>query len=318
MRKAKNWNQACPNKNCKCYGQLDQGNITAQSTYMTQSGKRRVFYCSSCQTSFSETRDTVFFDLRTPEDKVIMALKMILVKVGLSDISFVLNVTEQTLLNWLDRAAKKAEQINAFLLKDLPVTEVQLDEMWSYVKRKISDTAADNNESTDDTQDGRQWVWVSYAPQFRLILAMVVGPRTFETALTLIKMTAGIVVGVPCFFSDGFSCYYKALVACYHQIQIFPRTGKQGRPKEPVKEPDPQLVYGQVVKQKKNGKLVKITYRVRCGAQRLTQLGLKIGTSLLERLNLTLRQALSPLIRKTLGFSKKRANLRKQIVFFQA
>ncbi|PXF59293.1 MAG: hypothetical protein C4B58_04050 [Deltaproteobacteria bacterium] len=45
---------------------------------------------------------------------------------------------------------------------------------------------------------------------------MVAGPRTFETALTLIQMTARIVLGIPCFFSDGFSSrlwpffdYYK-------------------------------------------------------------------------------------------------------------
>ncbi len=49
--------------------------------------------------------------------------------------------------------------------------------------------------------------------------------------------------------------------------------------------------------------------------------GIKIyGTdyNLLERLNLTIRQSLSPLVRKTLGFSKKRENLRKQTIFFQA
>jgi hypothetical protein len=51
---------------------------------MTQSGKRRIFHCSACKRPFSETRDTVFFDLRTPEEKVIMALKMLLVKVVVS------------------------------------------------------------------------------------------------------------------------------------------------------------------------------------------------------------------------------------------
>jgi hypothetical protein len=33
-----------------------------------------------------------FFDLRTPRHKVMMALKIILMKIGLSDISFVLDV----------------------------------------------------------------------------------------------------------------------------------------------------------------------------------------------------------------------------------
>jgi len=54
-----------------------------------------------------------------------------------------------------------------------------------------------------------------------------------------------------------------------------------------------------------------------CGAERLAQLGLKIGTSFLERLNLTIRQSLAPLKRKTLGYSKTRENLKKQVIFFQ-
>ncbi len=64
-----------------------------------------------------------------------MALRMILVRVSLSNIAFVLGVKEETGLEWLERAARKAEEINTGLLKDLPVTEVLLDELWSVVKR---------------------------------------------------------------------------------------------------------------------------------------------------------------------------------------
>jgi IS1 family transposase len=284
---------------------------------MTQSGKRRIFECTVCKEKFSEVRDTVFFDLRTPEEKVMMALKMVLVRVSLSGIAFVLGVTEETVLRWLDRAYQKSQEINKVLLKELPVTEVQLDEMWSFVKRKISEQATNEAESPQDAEDGRQWIWVSYAPQFRLILAAVAGPRTYETALLLIQITAMVVVGVPCFFSDGFSCYLQALIECYHTITTFPKTGKRGRPKGPVKEPNPDLVYGQVIKERKQGRIANITYRVKCGAERLANLGLKISTTLLERVNLTIRQSLAPLARKTLGFSKKKDNLQKQITFFQ-
>jgi len=318
MRKAKNWNQPCPNTDCKLFAQINKGNISSISTYMTQSGKRRIFKCSECDISFSETRDTVFHDLRTPEEIVMMALKMILVKVSLSGISFVLNIKEETILMWLDRASQKASQINETLLKELLVTEVQLDEMWSFVRRKISEKSSQQKESPQEAEDGRQWIWVSYAPEFRLILATVVGPRTYESALVLIQMTAVAVVGIPCFFSDGFSCYLKALVDCYHRIKTFPKTGRKGRPKNPIKEPHPDLVYGQVVKEKNQGKLVSITHRIKCGAERFAKLGLNIGTSLLERLNLTIRESLAPLGRKTLSFSKERENLRKHMIFFQA
>src|SRR6267143_4381147 len=128
MRKPKDWGQPCPNTECPHYSRMKQGNVSAIATYLTQSGKRRIFRCHTCETPFAETRETVFFDLRTAEDKVMMALKMLLVRVDLAGISFVLGVTEETVLAWLRRAAHQAETINHHRLTPPPLTQVQLDE----------------------------------------------------------------------------------------------------------------------------------------------------------------------------------------------
>jgi hypothetical protein len=154
---------------------MNRGTMSAISTYLTQSGTRRIFRCNACEVTFAETRETVFFDLRTPEEKVMMALKMLLVKVGLSDMGFVLGVTEETVLVWLERAAHQAHEMNAHLLRDLPVTAVQRDERWSFIKRKHAQQAEAEGESSDLSEDGRQWVWISFAPPYRLILAAFVG-----------------------------------------------------------------------------------------------------------------------------------------------
>jgi hypothetical protein len=98
-------------------------------------------------------------------------------------------------------------------------------------------------------------------------------------------------VGVPCCFSDGFSCDLSALIEVSHSWKTFPRTGQPGRPKQPIKAPHPDVVYGQVVKKQRQGRLQELVYRVCCGPQRLQALGLSISTSLLARLNLTLRHA---------------------------
>ena len=93
MRTPRDWSQACPNPACAHYSRRQCGNVSAIATYLTQSGKRRIFRCHTCETHFSETRETVFFDLRTSEEKVMMALKMLLVRVDLAGIGFVLGVT---------------------------------------------------------------------------------------------------------------------------------------------------------------------------------------------------------------------------------
>ena len=318
MRKPKDWGQPCPNPECTHYRRLRQGNVSAIATYLTQSGKRRIFCCHTCATRFSETRETVFFDLRTPEEKVMMALKMLLVRVDLAGIGFVLGVTEETVLAWLRRAAHQAEAINRHLLHNLPVTQVQLDEMWNFIGRKHAQETDEAGESLPNGEDGRQWVWVSFAPEFRLMIAAIVGPRTLDTAKEVVAVTKARVAGIPVFFSDGFTCYLAALIAAFHVVTTFARTGKRGRPRKPVCEPHPELVYGQLVKQKKQGKLLTLSTRVVLGAERLAQLGFTISTALVERVNLTLRQALAPLARKTSSFCKDRERLRQRVVFFQA
>jgi IS1 family transposase/transposase-like protein len=318
MRKPKDWGQPCPHPECTHYRRLQQGNVSAIATYLTQSGKRRIFCCHTCATRFSETRETVFFDLRTPAEKVMMALKMLLVRVDLAGIGFVLGVTEATVLAWLRRAAHQAEAINCHLLRNLPVTQVQLDEMWNFIGRKHAQEMDEAGESLPNGEDGRQWVWVSFAPEFRLMIAAIVGPRTLDTAKEVVAVTKARVAGIPAFFSDGFTWYLAALIAAFHVVTTFARTGKRGRPRKPVCEPHPDLVYGQLVKQKKQGKLLTLSTRGVLGAERLAQRGFTISTALVERVHLTLRQALAPLARKTSSFCKDRERLRQRVVFFQA
>jgi transposase-like protein/IS1 family transposase len=318
MRPAKDWGQVCPDPDCHQHTAPEPGMIISIATYQTRSGKRRIFYCKDCKRTFSETRDTVFFDLRTPEERVMLCLRLLVAGVEVSQIAQALEVTEESVLRWLRRAAQKAEQINEHLLKDVRVTQVQLDEMWNFIARKHSEEASSDKESPPESTDGRQWVWISYAPEFRLMLAVLVGPRSAQSALRLIQMTAAIVLGVPCFFSDGFSCYLPALIACYHTLKVFPRTGKPGRPKDPVKEAHPDLVYAQVIKDKQKGRLKSLTERVVCGSERLSALGYRISTSLIERLNLTLRRALAPLARKSLAFCKQQEQMHRRVVFYQA
>jgi IS1 family transposase len=269
-----------------------------------------------CGESFSETRDTLFFDLRMEEERVIMALKMLLVRCELTAISFVLGITEETTLEWLNRAAAKAEEINQHLLREVQVTHVQLDEMWNFIRRKASGAAVAEVESPSHAEDGRQWVWLSFSPEYRLILAAVVGPRVFETALLLIQITACIVCGIPVFFSDGFSCYKEALLSVYGQLKEFERTGNRGRPRQPVMEPAPELVYAQLIKEKEKGRLKGLKEKVIFGAQKLITSGLNISTSLIERVNQTFRHALAPLVRKSRSFYKQREQMKKRVTFW--
>ena len=76
------------------------GNVRALATSQTQSGRRRIFACTRCGAQCSETRQTVFFALRTPAEQVIIVLKLLLGQVEWTSLSVALGVTEETILAW--------------------------------------------------------------------------------------------------------------------------------------------------------------------------------------------------------------------------
>ena len=197
-----------------------------------------------------------------------MALKMLLVRVDLAGIGFVLGVTEETVLAWLKRAAHQAEAINHHLLQHLPVTQATRRDVELYRAQARSETD-EAGESLPEGQDGRQWIWVSFAPEFRLMIAAVVGPRRSIRPRRR-GGNQGPGGGDPRVLQRRFTCYLAALIAAFHVVMTFAPTGKRGRPRKPVCAPHPDLIYGQLVKQKKHGKLLTLSTRVVLGAERLT------------------------------------------------
>ncbi len=100
LRNPRDWGQPGPNPECPQYSLLNRGKVKALSTSLPRSGKRRICQCTRGETSFSETRDPVFCDLRPPEEQVLRALKLRWVKGDLAGISCVRGVTEETPLEW--------------------------------------------------------------------------------------------------------------------------------------------------------------------------------------------------------------------------
>lgn len=99
----------------------------------------------------------------------------------------------------------------------------------------------------------------------------------------------------------------------YNNIKEFYKTGKRGRPKNSIKEIDPEIDYAVVHKTRENGKIIKVERKIIFGNEkrineRLNKTPSKtINTSYIERSNLTLRQNDSNLQRKTLKFAKEMA-----------
>lgn len=160
---------------------------------------------------------------------------------------------------------------------------------------------------------------MSYAPEYRLILSIVIGHRTQEFSDQLIRETiALLMVGVlPIFVSDGLETYGVSLLAMFHIIKTFENSGERGRPRKPIPIPLPELKYAQYVKERENNRVVSVSKRIIYGdSSDIPEEA--ISTSKIERQNLNLRNENRRLTRKTIAFSKNDTDLKYQMIFYKA
>lgn len=97
------------------------------------------------------------------------------------------------------------------------------------------------------------------ASEHRLILAVVVGPCSEQSANQLIYRTEHVLCGeMPLFVNDELDSYGAALLERYQVHVSYPPTGKRGRPRSPGKQAAPDLRYAQVVRKREKGRLVPV------------------------------------------------------------
>ncbi|MBM4289281.1 MAG: hypothetical protein FJ135_14265 [Deltaproteobacteria bacterium] len=128
--------EACPNSECPLYGKKSQGNIVSNGTYQRKGEvTARRFLCRACGHSFCSRAGTIFYDLRSPEERVLMALNLLVKGMPLRGVAEVLGVKLDTVRYWLRVAAEQSEKLDAVLMKELNVSQVELDALWTFVKK---------------------------------------------------------------------------------------------------------------------------------------------------------------------------------------
>lgn len=308
----------CPGEECSCYGIFGPDpahDIVGRGTYTTVHGeKRQMFECKVCGESFSETAGTPFFGLKTPTHTVCTALKELSEGLGVRAVARIHGVKPDTVLEWIKKAGQHCERVSEYMIRELKLTQVQLDEMWTFVHKKQRQLSEE--EKVHHSEWGDNWIWIAFDPVRKLIVALVVGNRTEEEAMGLLsRLRARLAEGpLPLFTSDSLLHYAKAILHTFG-VWIRPqRKGNRGRFPKPRPVPSEDLHYGTVHEERKKGHIVSVTTRVVYGCMKdimacLEPLGQKINTAYVERVNLTLRHLVSRLHRKTLCFSKKREYL---------
>jgi IS1 family transposase len=279
----------------------------------------QLLLCKVCRRSFCERRGTVFFGCKTAPEKICQALAALAEGLSLRATARVFGVDKDTVCAWLKKAAAHSEQVSDYLMRNLDVPEVQLDELWTFVQKKEQNLSAWEKLHTEY---GDTWVWIAFDPLYKLILAHVEGDREEAEAEALLqKVKSRLGSGLlPLFTSDGWRHYATALLKVFGRRVQPARRGNRGRFPKPLWVAVPGLVYGMVKKLRVGRWVVGVTQRVIYGTwgqvwARLSAVSQSRGlnTAFVERMNLTLRHSNRRLARKTPAFSKKREWLHYQL-----
>ena len=74
--------------------------------------------------------------LKTPAEEIARALLVVLRRGSLRAAEEITGHKYETIGQWLRRAGRHAEALTAVLVHDLHLTEVEVDEFWSFVRKK--------------------------------------------------------------------------------------------------------------------------------------------------------------------------------------
>jgi len=128
-------NAFCQNKDCKNYGLRNHGNVTFRGKYGKDKTKD-LLYCRTCGKRFASTRATAFFGLHLSDEKIEQIIHHAAEGVGVRPTARLLGINKDTVNRVILRAGEHCELVLSSLLQSLKLKETQLDELWSFVKKR--------------------------------------------------------------------------------------------------------------------------------------------------------------------------------------
>lgn len=282
----------CPNMDCPARGQKGKGNLHVHSQ------KEKRWICAVCQKTFTTSKGTIFYRLRTDPQIVMWVIILLAYGCPVQAIVKAFGLDERTVRDWHERAGAHCKQVHEQLVENSQqdLAQVQADE----IKVKA--------------QQGTYWMALAMAVSTRLWLGGVVSRkrdlvliRALADKVRAIALCRPLVLAV-----DGLASYVTAFRLAFRSK--LPRWGGEiGRCKL---VPWPNIAIVQVVKQRVEGVLT-VDRRIVQGAKEMivhliqaTQKGKGvINTAYIERLNATFRQRLNNLARRTRTLARRSETL---------
>ena len=268
----------CPNWTCPASGHAGQGNIGIHSR------KDKRFICTQCHKTFTATKGTVFYRLRTSVEVVTIVVTLLAHGCPLQAIVAAFGFDERTVAAWWARSGRQGQTVHAYLVEQpRDLGQVQDDELRVKKQGDIVWMALAMMVKT------RLWLGgeVSERRDLPLIRRLIERVRRCAAHRPLLVCTDGLVSSI------------RAVRETFRDPVY---TGSGGRPRL---RPWRHVLIAQVVKRYERRRVVETERRIIDGTparvetlRRRSQGDGVINTASIERLNATFRERLVSLTRR--------------------
>jgi hypothetical protein len=165
----------CPNPDCVYQGWVGLGNISANGH--PGGGLWRPLYCSQCEGYVLESHGTIFYGKRVPVERIVHVLACLDEGLGMRATARVFEVDPGTVLRWLMEAAEHLKACSQYVLCDVHVHQIQLDELYALLSA-VKDGEISEAKAITRLARSPHWVWGAIDPVTKLLLTLDVGDRT--------------------------------------------------------------------------------------------------------------------------------------------